>query len=129
MAVLTIGVMVSFAAFTPLADTASAACRERVFTFPTWYNGVVDGSCEIKIREPVQLWVIVMNGIEILLQVVAYAAAGFIMWGGFKYIKSEGDPGKISESKAAILNAVIGLVIALGSVAIVQFIQGRIIQS
>lgn len=129
MAMLSLVAMLSFAAFTPLADGASAACQKRVFTFPTWYNGVVDGECNIKIRDPVQLWVIVMNGIEILLQVVAYAAAGFIIWGGFKYIKSEGDPGKISEAKSAILNAVIGLVIALASVAIVQFIQGRIIQS
>jgi len=41
-------------------------------------------------------------------------------------MKSEGDPGKISESKAAILNAIFGLSIALASVAIVQFISGRI---
>ena len=125
---LTLVTMLTFATVTPLADTASAACRERVFTFPTWYKGVVDGNCNIRIQELVQIWVIVMNGVEILLQIVAYVAAGYIIWGGFKYIKSEGDPGKISESKAAIMNAIIGLVIALGSVAIVQFIQGRIIQ-
>ena len=125
---LTLVTMLTFATVTPLADTASAACKERVFTFPTWYNGVVDNKCNIQIQELVQFWVIVMNFIEILLQLVAYVAAGYIIWGGFKYIKSEGDPGKISEAKAAILNAIIGLVIALGSVAVVQFIQGRIIQ-
>lgn len=125
---LAVVTMFMFTAATPFAPSASAACRERVFTFPTWYNGVVDNKCNIQIQELVQFWVIVMNFIEILLQLVAYVAAGYIIWGGFKYIKSEGDPGKISEAKAAIMNAIIGLVIALGSVAVVQFIQGRIIQ-
>lgn len=125
---LAVMTMFTFATVTPLADTAGAACRERVFTFPTWYNGVVDSGCDIKIDKLNDFWVIVMNFVEILLQLVAYVAAGYIIWGGFKYIKSEGDPGKISEAKAAIMNAIIGLVIALASVAIVQFIQGRILQ-
>lgn len=125
---LAVMTMFMFTATTPLADTAGAACKDRVFTFPTWYNGVVDGKCDIKIDKLNDFWVIVMNFVEILLQLVAYVAAGYIIWGGFKYIKSEGDPGKISEAKSAILNAIIGLVIALASVAIVQFVQGRIIQ-
>ena len=58
---------------------------------------------------------------------VAYAAVGFIIWGGFKYTKSQGDPGKLNEAKGAITNALIGLGIALGSVAIVEFIQSRIL--
>jgi hypothetical protein len=120
--------MFSFATVTPLADTAGAACQKRVFTFPVWYNGL-PGTCkEPKLNELDDFWIIVMNFIEILLQLIAYVAAGYIIWGGFKYIKSEGDPGKISEAKAAIMNAIIGLVIAMGSVAIVQFIQGRVLQ-
>lgn len=129
LSLLSLVAMVGFVAANPVTDTAGAACQKRVFTFPTWYNGVVDSECNIRIREPVQLWVIVMNFVEILLQLVAYVAAGYIIWGGFKYIKSEGDPSKIGEAKSAIMNAIIGLVIALGSVAVVQFIQARILQS
>lgn len=126
--ILTLVTMMSLTVAAPMVDTASAACPGQVFTFPTWYHGVTNSKCEIKIDKLNDFWVIVMNLIEILLQVVAYVAAGFVVWGGFKYMKSEGDPGKISEAKAAILNAVIGLVIALASVALVAFIQGSIIQ-
>lgn len=101
-------------------------CPERILTFPSWYKGVIDRStCEIKIDSILDLIKIPLNFIEILIQGAAYVAVGYIVWGGFKYIKSQGDPGKISEAKTAIINAVTGLAIALLSVAIVEFIQGR----
>lgn len=105
---------------------AATNCPERVLTFPAWYKGVIDTStCEVKITSILDLVKIPLNFIEILIQAVAYVAVGFIVWGGFKYIKSQGDPGKISEAKTAIVNAVTGLAIALLSVGIVEFIQGR----
>jgi hypothetical protein len=127
---LSLMTMFTFAAATPLADTAGAACQQRILTFPVWYNGLDmnQDDCTVKNFKLNDFWVIVLNGIEILLQAVAYVSVGFIVWGGFKYIKSQGDPGKISEAKMAIINAIIGLVIALGSVAIVAFIQGGITQ-
>jgi len=87
----------------------------------------VDGKCEIKITKLSDFWVIAMNAIEILLQVVAYVSSAFLIWGGFKFIKSEGDPSKVAEARLAIRNAIVGLVIALISVAIVELIQGSII--
>lgn len=101
-------------------------CPERVLTFPAWYKGVIDtATCEVKITSVLDLIVIPLNFIEILIQAVAYVSVGFIVWGGFKYIKSQGDPGKIGEAKSAIINAVTGLAIALLSVGIVEFVQGR----
>ena len=129
---LALGSMFTFAAVTPVTSTAQAACPNRaILSFPSWYKGLPmndDGkTCTLSKFELNYIWVIVMNIVEILLQVVAYVSAGFIIWGGFKYIKSEGDPSKISEAKSAILNAVFGLAIALSSVAIIVFIQTRII--
>lgn len=131
--------MASVAAASPVATPVSAACNPdvKVLGFPKWYRGTsgnpltreVRGQCAIVIDNPNDLWVIALNFVEMLLVVAVYVAAGFIVWGGFKYIKSQGEPGKISESKMAIINAVIGLVIALASVAIVDFIQGNIRQS
>lgn len=109
------------------APPAGATCSQYVLTFPAWYRGLTDASCEIKIDEINDFIKIPLNILEILIQAVAYAATGFIVWGGFKYIKSEGEPNKISEAKSAILQAIIGLVIALGSVAIVRFVQGIIL--
>lgn len=101
-------------------------CPERILTFPAWYKGILKpGTCDVEITSILDLIVIPLNFLEILIQAVAYVAVGFIVWGGFKYIKSQGDPGKISEAKSAIINAVTGLAIALLSVGIVEFIQGR----
>jgi len=127
LSVLALSFVASSLVFVPPASAAPApSCPERVLTFPAWYKGVIDrGTCEVKITSVLDLIVIPLNFIEILIQAVAYVAVGFIVWGGFKYIKSQGDPGKISESKTAIINAVTGLGIALLSVAIVEFVQGR----
>lgn len=106
---------------------APPVCQQYVLTFPAWYRGLTDSSCQVQINELNDFVTIPLNIIEIFIQAVAYAATGFIIWGGFKYMKSQGEPNKISEAKAAILQAVIGLVIALTSVAIVRFIQGSIL--
>lgn len=124
IAFATLPVAVSAAPLTPIATFA--ACDQRVMTFPAWYKGVVDDSCNIKIVDIMDFVKIPLNAIEILIQAVAYAAVGYIVWGGFKYMKSQGEPGKITEAKTAIINALIGLSIALCSVAIVEFISSRI---
>ncbi len=49
-----------------------------------------------------------------------------IIVGGFFYITSQGDPGKISKAKSAILYAVIGLVVSLLAFAIVNFVVGHV---
>lgn len=123
-----LALLVSLAVPTP----ASAACNERFFTFPNWYKGLVDStSCEITGFRPADqggmginaFWVIVLNLIEIGFQLIAYFAVGYIIWGGFKYIKSEGNPSKVGDAKQAILYAIIGLGVALTSTAMVNFVS------
>lgn len=121
----------TFNAVTPLASISNAQCDgagSRILSFPKWQNKL-PGSCDKpQIKELNDFWVIALNLVEILLQLVAYVSAGYVVWGGFKYLKSEGEPNKISEARSAIMAAVIGLVIALTSVAIVAYVQGAIIQ-
>jgi uncharacterized membrane protein YidH (DUF202 family) len=45
---------------------------------------------------------------------------------GFRYTISHGDPRLITQSKNAILYAVIGLVVSISAFAIVNFVVGRI---
>jgi hypothetical protein len=70
------------------------------------------------------LWRIAIVLIEDLIKIAGYLAAGYLIWGGFKYIKSQGEPGEITQSRTIITNSIIGLVIVLIAVAIVQFIAG-----
>ena len=112
---------------------AAAACKDTLLTFPAWYRGIQDaGSCDIaappsdKAGLQKYIWTIVLNVIEFLLQLVAYLAAGFIIFGGYKYLVSAGSADGMSKAKTTITNAVIGLVLSLMAVAIVNVISGVI---
>ena len=105
----------------------AAPCRGAVLTFPVWYRGLTCDGGKPKLTKLNDIWVIALNIVEMLIGAVIYIAVGYIIWGGFKYIKSQGDPGKISEAKTAIINATIGLGVALSAVAIVRFIPGMIV--
>ncbi len=110
---------------------ASAACAQRILTFPAWYEGLVDGSCEIK--QPtgetgVQnfIWTIALNIIELILQLVGYIAVGFIIYGGYMYMISAGAPDGMVKARKIITNAIVGLLISIFSVAIVNLISGAL---
>lgn len=119
--VLVVGVMAP-----PASAASGGRCSAGLLTFPAWYSYVNTGCDEVKITQLNDLWIIALNFVEILIQAVAYAAVGYLIWGGFKYIKSHGEPGAIQQAKSAIMNAVIGLAASLSAVAIVNFISAGI---
>lgn len=122
------GALVTIAAPQPV----SAACNDRVLGFPAWYKGLTTSSCEIRSPSSVNggistfIWTIVLNIIEFLLQLVGYLAVAYIIVGGYRYMTSAGSPDGMSKAKTTILNAVIGLVISILSVAIVNLIANSI---
>lgn len=108
-------------------QNAYAACNAHFLTFPAWYNGVTDGDCNIKSPEDVGginkfIIIIAMNFLDMLFQAVAYITVGYILWGGFKYVTSYGEASEIVLARQRILNAVIGLVIAMVAVGIVNYL-------
>ena len=119
----------TFAVATP--QTAMAACNDRLLTFPAWYKGLLNGDCNVRSPQDVGgistfIWTIVLNVLEILLQLIGYLAVAFIIRGGFKYMTAVGDPGEIAKAKKIIMDAVIGLVLSIFSVAIVNLAAGAI---
>jgi hypothetical protein len=119
----------AFAVATP--QTTFAACGAPLLTFPAWYRGLVNGECDI--LSPTQVgglgpfvFKIVLNIIDIMLQLVGYICVVYIIWGGFKYMYSAGSPDGAAKARQTILNAVIGLMISLFSVAIVNVAAGAI---
>lgn len=102
-----------------------SACYSNILGFPAWYNGLnCDPETGPQIAELNDIWVVVLNMIRWLLGVAAYGAAIFIIWGGFKYIKSQGDPSSVANAKTTITQAVGGLFIALIANAIVAYVAG-----
>lgn len=76
------------------------------------------------IRALEDVWKIAVIIVEFFIKVSGYLAAGFIIWGGIKYLKSQGEPGETAQARQIINNALMGLIICLLAVAIVQFIAG-----
>lgn len=70
------------------------------------------------------IWLILLPILEDAIKVAGYTAAGFVIWGGIKYLKSQGDPGQINEARQVIYNALFGLLLAMISVAIVNLVAG-----
>lgn len=92
---------------------------------PDLYDGLrASGSCEVVINELNDILKLVGNGISILMVVAGFVAVAFIIVGGFTYITSSGDPAGIKKAKETIINAVVGLVMAMVSFGVVKFITG-----
>lgn len=116
----------------PLTQFGAPCAATPVLTFSPWYKGLectkeerTDGRKydQPQITKLNDIWKIALNVVEWLVGLAAYAAVVFIIWGGFKYMKSRGDPGQLVEAKNTITQAVIGLGVALTSTAIVLFVQ------
>lgn len=116
---------------------ATDSCSKTMFLgLRPWYAGLaenVNGSCVVK--WPAKdggtasgddlasfVWKIVLNISADIALLVGYVAIGFVIYGGFKYIMSTGEPGKVAEAKKMITNALIGLVIAVLATVIVNTI-------
>lgn len=68
----------------------------------------------------------VYNAINTALIILGVVAVLMIIIGGFRYVLSGGDPAGTKSAKDTILYALIGLVVALLSFALVSFVAGRI---
>ncbi len=110
----------------------AASCGGGNFLFfPKWYEylpGTTDSSglCSPQISSLNDVWLIVAAIIEILLRVAALVAVIFVIYGAVSYTISQGEPDKTSRAKSTIINALVGLAIAVTSAAIVAFIAKSI---
>jgi hypothetical protein len=112
----------------------AAACQPAgARIIPTWYKyldgQIVAGKCTPMIdftNNPENIVKVLLAIFEILLFVGGAAAIGFIMYGGFQYLISQGEPERTKAAKSTVLNAIIGLAISMSAVAIVNLIGNNL---
>jgi Type IV secretion system pilin len=63
--------------------------------------------------------------IEILIRVAGLAAFIYLIYGGFMYLTSSGNSEQVGKAGTTLLNAAIGLGIAISATAIINFFAGR----
>lgn len=104
----------------------AATCHTDFFGFPVWWKYLSHPNCQPQIQSLTDVWLIVAAIIEIALRIAAMVAVIFIIYGGFSYTTSQGDPDGTSKAKSTLLNALIGLAISVTAAAIVSFIAKSI---
>lgn len=117
-----------------IPQNVSASCGGGGFFLSTWYEGLTttDGKGDCVMVSPTEggvtiesyILTIGLNVVTIILQIIGYAAVGFIIYGGFQFMISSGAPEQRSSAMKTILNAIVGLVIAITSVAILRLVGG-----
>lgn len=117
-------------AVTPPLQYMGADCGSGVASFlmlKPWHACLPkDANGSPQIRSLADVWLIALPLLEDAIKLAGYAAAGFVLWGGIKYLKSQGEPSQLTEARLVIYNALFGLALALLSIAIVNFIAGSI---
>lgn len=111
----------------------AAACQPKgdFFGLPTWYKylpgeNLSDGGCAVQIGKLSEVWLILAAILELLLRLAAVAAIAMIVYGGVMFIMSEGNPDKTKKALGTVINACVGLAIAVVSAAMITFVAGRI---
>lgn len=120
-----------------LPSARAMACTDTLLTFPAWYKGMQAADCSFSplgddgkvsnggtVNFQKTAIAITLNIVNIILQLVGYASVAFLIFGGFKYMTSQGESSEIVGAKKTIMNAIIGLVISLMSVAIINLVAG-----
>jgi lysylphosphatidylglycerol synthetase-like protein (DUF2156 family) len=114
----------------------AAGCdTSNFFSIPPWYKYLVlsgrmvfdatTGACELvgdfQWQNGGDISLIALALVDILLHVAGLVAVGFIVYGGIQYVSSDGAPDKTKAAQETIINALIGLIIALIASAAISF--------
>lgn len=127
-----IGGLFIFMVASPVMAVASpqpvaAACDSRVLGIPPWYRGLTNSDCSIKSPDQVGglsafVWRIVLNGVEMALALTAYVTVFFMLFGGFLYMTGGAIPSQLERARKTLINAVVGFIICMGSIALTNLI-------
>lgn len=122
-------VVMCFAILSP-SPAKAQSCSDRTnadfFGLVPWYAclpGADQTPPQPQIRTIGDIWLILFPIIEDGIKIAGYLAGFYVLWGGVLYLKSRGIPGETMQAQTTIRNALIGLGIAVFSVAIVKFAQ------
>lgn len=126
---LATGVIAIVAATSAMLMPANTANAAGFLGIPAWYDGLADnsGNIDLQGKEIGTVVVIVaLNITDIVLRLAGIVAVGFVIWGGIQYMLARGEPNGVANGKKTLTHAIIGLIIAIASSAIVGFVSGRL---
>jgi hypothetical protein len=125
------------------AADSDSSCEKPILGIHPWFRGLAvkdgtgaDAKCVIvapgdtlngkQLDLSGFIWRIALNIVDMALAAIGYIAFFFILYGGFQFLTGGSNPSQIEKARKTMLNAIVGLVISLGAVAVVNLIFGII---
>ncbi len=96
-------------------DDGSVVCQPTI--------GLKDGEDKLPKKD---ILLIVAAVLEILIRIAGIAAFVYLLYGGFMYLTSSGNSESVKNAGSTLLNAAIGLAIAVSATTIVNFFASRL---
>jgi hypothetical protein len=127
----------------PLPTNFAAACPHTgFFGLRPWYHYINDTEhftgCNLdnfqllpepekdgQPGKPSDVPLVLLAIIDDLLRIAGIVALAFVIVGAFKYTTSQGNPEEVASAKSTIVNALLGVGIAVVAVAFVSFLGSR----
>ena len=117
--VLISGLALAPAVYAAPSDAAADACAG--------VTAAGGGSCSTG-SSGTDVKTIINTVITLLSWIIGVIAVIMIIYGGFKFVTSAGDSGKVTSARSTIIYALIGLVIVALAQTIVKFVIGQFIK-
>jgi hypothetical protein len=132
-AILMVGFCFSMSAFTPALASAAGHCdKSSAFDIiPRWYkylDNKLDDKCNFTDFQWGDIWKIALAVLEMLLRVAGLVAFVYTVFGGFKFVLSRGNPQEAAKARQTIIDAIIGMAIALTATVLVAFLGRALTQ-
>ena len=92
---------------------------------PRWYKYLddkLDSNCNFTDFQWGDIWKIGLAVVEMLLRLAGMVAFVYTVVGGFRFVLSRGNPQEAAKARQTILDAIIGMVIAMIATVMVAFI-------
>ena len=123
-----------FTHLTPLLNHVAITCSRNFFGLKPWYAYLQPDparGCAINLSDPLgsssnPVLLIGLAIVDDLLRVAALVAVGYVIYGGIQFITSQGAPDATTKARETIINALIGVGIAVIAAGIVSFIGTKL---
>ena len=117
-------------------EPVARVCSYSFIGLPTWYAYLeLDDDCQVvgpkksgaeNLDVPKVITRVALAIIDILMRIGGMVAFGFIVYSGFRFVMSQGNPDQEKAARETAINALIGMVITIFAIAIVTYIGRRL---
>ncbi len=115
-----------------MADANS--CSKPFLGLETWFHflpsSAFDSNCNITnfnvLDKNSGFLLIGLAILDDLIRIAALVGVGYVIYGGIQYVTSQGSPDATKRAQQTIINALIGVVLAVLAASIVTFIGNRL---